>query len=199
MTTSSSVDRDLAAAYGALVAEGVNVTVRALRDRARCNNEAARRWLEENRPSADAGEPPADLLTAAFAPLWSAAVIAAREAVGEALTEQVAQARQAEAAALDDVQRLTDELAATTKEAEAQTAEVQRLGDQRLVQEAEVDRLTALVAEVTASAATAATEAADRVHAAEELARAAQIAEREAAATVRTLRAVIDQITGKSD
>ncbi|KJR10288.1 hypothetical protein [Gordonia sihwensis] len=198
----------LAESYAALVAEGSDVTVRALRERARCTTEAARQWLQDNRPDPTAGEAPLDVLAAAFAPVWSAAVTAARADVADTHDRQLQAAATSEADALGQVEKLTDELAAVSAEAEAATAQVQRLVDEGEHRRIEMDRLAGQLAELQARAdasaadaerrldsAEARADAADaRARTAEERAHAAQLKAQDAEATARTLRTVLETL-----
>ncbi|WP_347956111.1 hypothetical protein [Gordonia aichiensis] len=198
----------LAESYAALVTEGADVTVRALRDRARCTTETARKWLESNRPDPEISEAPLELIAAAFAPVWSAAVTAARADVADTHNRQLQAAATSESEALTQIEQLTDELAAVSAEAEAATAQVQRLVDEGEHRRIEMDRLAGQLAELQARAdasaadaerrldsAEARADAADaRARTAEEQAHAAQLKAQDAEATARTLRTVLETL-----
>lgn len=182
----------IAEAFAALVAEGKPVTVRALRQRAGVGTDAARQWLAANRPNTDVAPPDSDVLAALIAPLWSAAVSAARDELKEEMSRQVDAAGESEAAALTEVERLADELTAVTADCEAKAADVHRAEDAVAHLESELRDARARLDQVEAAAREAATAAARDLAAAHERAHAAEVAEAEARATARAFREVIE-------
>ena len=174
----------LADAFAALSVEGKPVTVRALRERARVSTDAASEWLRTNRPARDVSPVPPDVLARVFDPLWSAAVVAARDEQAEADAAERATLVQAEADALTD-------LAAATSRAEAAEAETARLGRELADLTARLSTTEAARAEQAALAAAATKDAAD----ARAAAHSAELLAAEAQATARTLREVLDTVS----
>lgn len=184
MAVKNTAAASLADAFAALSVEGKPVTVRALRERARVSTDAASEWLRTNRPARDVSPVPAEVLVRVLDPLWSAAVVAARDEQAEADAGERAALVAAEADAL------TDLAAAITRAeaAEAQTAQLRReladLSTRLGAIEAARDEQAALAAAATKDASDARAAA----HTAELLAAEAQ-------ATARTLREVLDTVS----
>jgi len=186
----------LVEAFASLTAEGVPVTVRTLRERARVGTDAARDWLSKNRPTTNVPEPPTEVLSALIGSVWAAAMSAARDEVAESTASEVSAAHESESTALLAVERLTAEL----KAAEAESADAVR-ETQRLADEIEQIRAEIRAAEQRATDAEAATAAATAaVQEAEARVTSAEIARADAQATARTLREIIDsQARKKAD
>ncbi len=175
----------IADAFARLTSAGRPVTVRALREEARVGTDAARQWLAANRPARDVPDPPAEVLTPVLAPLWSAAIAAARDETAESLAAERDALVAAESSALSDA----DQQRRRAEQAEATIAQL----------ETDITRLRAeLTAALDRAQAADAANAATRTEAAAEIAAErdrARVAEQTAAAaqaTATTLRAVVD-------
>ena len=158
-----------------------------LRERARVSTDAASEWLRANRPARDVSPVPAEVLARVLDPLWSAAVTAARDEQAEAEAAERAALVQAEADALSAAAAET----ARAEDAEAQIAQLRReLADL-------TDRLGATEAAREEQAARAAAAAKD-AESARQAAHTAELAAAEAQATARTLREILDTVTGEA-
>lgn len=178
----------LVEAYAGLTADGVAITVRALRERARVSTEAARLFLAANRPSREVTAAPNRLFDDLNATLWAAAVAAARDEDAEVRDAERAALVAAEADAHNRVDAVVvdrNAQGARADQAEADIAALRtQLDDLR-------DRLAA--AEKARDTAVARTEAAQAdAEQARQARHAAELAAADAHATARTLRDIID-------
>ena len=171
----------LADAFAALTVEGLPVTVRSLRERAKVSTDAASEWLRTNRPARDVSPVPTEVLAAVLDPLWSAAVAVARDEQAETDAAERAALVQAETDALTELAAMAARAAEAEAEIEQLRRELADLTAARAAADAARDEQQAIAAQAVRDAA----EARAAAHAAELLAAEAQ-------ATARTLREVID-------
>ncbi|GAB88147.1 DNA-binding protein [Gordonia rhizosphera] len=177
----------IADAFATLTREGRPVTVRALREEAGVGTDAAREWLAKNRPARDVPTVPTEVLAPVFAPLWSAAVAAARDENAESVAAEREALLTAEAAALQSAEQAIARADAADARITTLTAELEKL---RTDLAASIDRAQAAEAAAATARDTAAAEIAaerDRARTAEQTAAAAQ-------ATATTLREVVDTL-----
>lgn len=170
----------IAAAFAELSAEGVAISVRALRERAHVSTKAASDWLAANRPSREAPPAPTEVFSGMVDTLWSAALIAARDEDADARNAERTELLAAERSALDDADTATTERDAAAARADHAEAEVATL-------RAQVDDLRRQLDAEAARSRDALAEAA----AARQAAHASEVALAEAQATARAFREVI--------
>lgn len=178
------VQAQLLAAYGQLVAGGQRVTVRALRSVAGVSTRAATDWLRELRPASE--DPPLPDLADALAPLWSAAVQAARARLEEAYSIERDGLIEAESEAADEADETAFRLSVAESELAVLRTQLTEATEQAEAAEAERARVEAAAQERIDQAEAERAEAAQAMH-------AAQVEAADARATARTLREVIDQ------
>lgn len=173
----------LADAFAALTVEGLPVTVRSLRERAKVSTDAASEWLRTNRPARDVSPVPTEVLAPVLDPLWSAAVAAARDEQAEADAAERAVLVQAEADALTELAFTVTRLEAAETAVDQLRAKLDHMTDERDAAQAARDEQQSIAAQALRDAADARAAA----HSAELLAAEAQ-------ATARTLREVLDTL-----
>ena len=173
----------LADAFAALTVEGLPVTVRSLRERAKVSTDAASEWLRTNRPARDVSPVPTEVLAPVLDPLWSAAVAAARDEQAETDAAERAVLVQAEADALTELAVTVTRLEAAEKAVDQLRAKLDIMTDERDAALAARDEQQAIAAQAVRDSA----EARAAAHSAELLAAEAQ-------ATARTLREVLDTL-----
>lgn len=181
-TTAPIVD-----AFARLTSAGRPVTVRALREEARVGTDAAREWLARNRPASDVPEPPVEVLSPVLAPLWSAAVSAARDETAETVAAERDALVTAEAEALDAVAR---------EQSRAEQAETTIVELEAVIDRLRTDLAAAGERSQTAEAAATAArdQAAAEVATERDRARVAEQSAAAADATASTLREVVNAL-----
>ncbi|MFT4086182.1 MAG: hypothetical protein QM658_03355 [Gordonia sp. (in: high G+C Gram-positive bacteria)] len=146
-----------AAAYAALIKRDERPVVRNLAKEARVAVEAARQWLEVNRPGRDVPEPPIDDLAPMLGGIWSIAYKLATEAADEAIDAERRELLDGQLADAQESQEQTERADA----AEARVIELEAALAESAGRVAELESRLAAAQEAAGAAADKA-EAADR-------------------------------------